>query len=80
MTVMHVHADSASLEHHMNVAGPLFPRFAPLIRLLTIDVYGEPSEPVMHRLRLKARELGGATVEVHALHAGFSRFSGTAAQ
>lgn len=28
MTVMHVHADPASFDHHMDVAGPVFRKFA----------------------------------------------------
>src|SRR5215211_124223 len=42
MTVMHVHTDSASLDHHMEVAGPRFARFADLVRLSSIHIYGEP--------------------------------------
>jgi hypothetical protein len=33
MTVMHVHPDSASLDYHMDVAGPRFARFADLLTL-----------------------------------------------
>lgn len=73
MNVVHVNRDSASLEFHMNVAGPLFAPFGPLIRLLSIDVYGDPSPNVIAQLQHKARILGGATVEVHPLHAGFLR-------
>ena len=39
--------DSASLEHHMRVAGPAFPKFTELIRMGTMDVYGEPSEQLL---------------------------------
>jgi quinol monooxygenase YgiN len=44
MTVIHVHTDPASLDHHMDVAGPRFGRFADLVTLRSIHVYGEPSE------------------------------------
>jgi hypothetical protein len=44
MTVIHVHADPASLDHHMEVAGPRFGRFADLVTLRSIHIYGEPSE------------------------------------
>jgi quinol monooxygenase YgiN len=74
MTVVHVHPDSASLEHHMNVAGPAFRRFVQFVKLLTIDVYGEPGEHVLAQLRQKAQLLGSGTVLVHDLHAGFTRF------
>jgi quinol monooxygenase YgiN len=38
MTVMHIHSDSASLENHMKVGGPQFPKFAEFIKLVAIDV------------------------------------------
>jgi quinol monooxygenase YgiN len=73
MTVIHVHPDSASLEYHMKVAGRLFPRFAHLVRLLTIDVYGEPTDAVLEQLRNKAQTLGSGSVTVHELHTGVDR-------
>jgi quinol monooxygenase YgiN len=74
MTVLHVHSDSASLELHMKVAGPLFPRFAQFIKLLTIDVYGKPNDDLVEQLRQKAQMLGSGTVTVRRLHNGFARF------
>lgn len=74
MTVMHVHPDSASLEFHMEVMGPAFRRFAGLITLSSIHIYGRPSEKVLEQLREKARLLGRGSVVVHELHAGFVRF------
>jgi len=74
MTVVHMHPDSASLEYHMEVAGPVFRRFVELITLSSIDIYGRPSEKVLRQLHEKARLLGRGTVEVHGLHAGFTRF------
>jgi len=47
MTVMHVHADAASLDHHIEVAGPRFARFAELLTLSSIHIYGEPSEKAL---------------------------------
>lgn len=73
MTIIHVHHDSDSLQALMDSAGPLFPQFEPLIDLLSIEVYGAPSEAVMERLRKKAKLLGDATLEVHESHAGFAR-------
>ena len=75
MTVVHVHSDSASLEFHMLVAGPLFPKFAAFIKLLRIDVFGSPSDHLVEQLRQKAQMLGSGTVLVHELHAGFARFA-----
>jgi len=74
MAVVHVHPDSASLEFHMKVAGPAFPKFAEFIQLLTIDVYGKPSDDLVEQMRQKAQMLGNGTVLVHELHAGFARF------
>lgn len=74
VTVMHMHPDSASLEYHMEVAGPAFRKFVDLVTLLSIDIYGKPSEKVLRQLHEKARLLGRGDVVVHGLHAGFSRF------
>jgi hypothetical protein len=75
MTVVQVHPDSASMERHMEVAGPVFARFADLLQLRTIDVYGDASDKVLEQLRGKAELLGTATVNVHDLQAGFARLS-----
>lgn len=74
MTVVHVHPDSASLEFHMKVAGPAFPKLVEFIKLLTIDVYGEPGDSLVEQLRWKAQMLGNGTLLVHGLQSGFSRF------
>jgi quinol monooxygenase YgiN len=73
MTVIHVNRDSASLEYHLDVGGPAFRKFADLITLRSIDVYGRPSEAALERLNEKARMLGGATVNVLEWRAGFVR-------
>jgi len=74
MTVIQVHPDSASMEGHMEVAASLFRRFSDLLTLLRIDIYGEPSDELVRRMREKGRMLGDAPVAVHRLHAGFTRF------
>jgi hypothetical protein len=76
VSVVHIHADSASLDYHMDVAGPAFRRLAGLITLSSIRVHGEPGEQALAQLHDKARSLGGGNVSVHRLHAGFSRFGG----
>jgi hypothetical protein len=73
MTVLAVHPDSASMELHMDLGGPRFKAFAPLIRLRAIDVYGDPTPAVVERLHQKADMLGGGTVTLHTLEAGFTR-------
>ena len=73
MTVLHINPDSASLEFHMKVAGPKFHPIGAFINLLTIDVYGRPSNALVDQLRQKAEMLGSGTVRVHDLHTGFAR-------
>jgi hypothetical protein len=73
MTVVHVHPDSASLEYHLEVAGPMFRRLAELVRLSSIHIYGEPSESALKQSLEKARLWGHDEVTVQALHAGFTR-------
>ena len=75
MTVVHVHLDSASLEYHLEVAGPVFRQFVELVTLSSIHIYGEPSEKVLKQSHEKARLLGRGDVVVDALHAGFTRFA-----
>jgi quinol monooxygenase YgiN len=74
MTVVQIHPDSASLEFHMTVAGPLFREFKDLVRLSSIDVYGTPSDRLRMQLLAKASMLGSGTLAVHSLEAGFAHF------
>jgi len=73
MTVVHVHADAASLDRHLEVGGPVFRKFADLLTLRSIQVYGEPSAKATELLRDKARALGSGEVFIHRRQAGFSR-------
>jgi hypothetical protein len=73
ITVVHVHRDVASMVTHFQVAGPAFRAFVDLVRLQSIDVYGDASDEVVEQLRAKARLLGNAIVSVHPFHAGFVR-------
>ena len=75
MTVVHVHPDSASLEYHLEVAGPAFRQFVEFVTLSSIHIYGEPSEKLVQQAHKKARLLGRGNVVVDALHVGFSRFA-----
>jgi hypothetical protein len=74
ISVVHVHADPASLDYHMDVAGPRFGRLAHLLTLRSIHIYGEPSEKALGQLHDKVRLLGAGDVVVHPPHAGFGRF------
>ena len=78
MTVVHVHADAASLERHLEIGGPVFRKFADLLTLRAIHLYGEPSERALERLQAKARDLGSGKVVVHQPAAGFSRLGSSA--
>ena len=75
MTVVHVHPDSASLEYHLEVVGPVLRQFVELVTLSSIHIYGEPSEKVLRQSHEKARVLGRNAVVVGSLHAGFTRFA-----
>jgi hypothetical protein len=75
MTVVHVHPDSASLEYHLEVAGPVFRQLAELVTLSSIHIYGDPSEKALTQSYGKARLLGRGKVVVDPLHAGFTRFA-----
>jgi len=73
MSVVAVHPDSAGLEFHMQAGAAEFRKFASLIELKRIEVYGRVSESVLERLHAKARMLGSAPVIVHDFQAGFDR-------
>jgi hypothetical protein len=73
VTVIQLHPDSASMELHMQVAASRFRRFADLLTLRSMGIYGTPTAQLLDQLRAKVRLLGEATLEVHDLHAGFAR-------
>lgn len=76
LSVLHIHRDVASLEHHFAVVGPSFARFAELIEMHSIDVYGSVPEEIVAALQGKAKLLGSATVGVHPKWLGFDRLGG----
>jgi hypothetical protein len=73
MTVVQIHPSSASMELHMEIAAPVFRKFAGLLDLTRVDFYGQPSETLLERMHQKAELLGRAPVVVNELHAGFAR-------
>jgi hypothetical protein len=76
MTVVAVHPDSASLEFHLEIAGPEFRKLTEFIELTTIEVYGRPSDKALKELQEKADMLGeGGSVVVQEPQAGFARFA-----
>jgi len=76
MTVLQIHPSSDSMELHMELAGPIFRKFADLLELSRVDFYGRPSARLLEQMQAKARLLGNAPVVVNELQAGFDRFSG----
>lgn len=70
MTVIHMHRDQASLEFHLEMAGPKFPPIGKFIDLESIDVYGQITAELADRLREKASTLGDGRVTIHAVHTG----------
>jgi hypothetical protein len=73
MTVVAVHADSASLELHVDIGSSEFRKLAHLITLTAIECYGRPSERALEQLRRKAATLGdGGTVVSTGRFAGFT--------
>jgi hypothetical protein len=73
MNVVAVHPDAETLEFHMDVGDAEFRKFADLLDLESITVFGDVNEAVLQRLDRKAEMLGRGTVSVHSSHAGFSR-------
>lgn len=73
MSVVHVHAAPTSLDRHLEIAGHRFARFAGLVELRSIHVYGRPSEDALRQLGDKLRQLGSGEVVVYPPHAGFIR-------
>lgn len=72
VTVIHMHASPDTLDLHFDVAGAEFAKFAELLEMKSIDVYGTPSAAVVERLHKKVQMLGAGTVTIHALHTGFA--------
>jgi hypothetical protein len=75
VTVVQIHPDAASMEFHMRVGADLFRRFAGLLTMRTMEIYGESSADLVKAMRTKAAMLGTADVQVHDFHAGFTRLT-----
>ena len=70
---MHIHRDAASLDYHLEVIGPRLGRFADLLTLSSIHIYGDLSAEALGQLQQKIRLLGSGEATVHASQAGFIR-------
>jgi hypothetical protein len=75
MTVTAVHPDSASLELHLKIGGPLFRELGPFLTLRNIEVYGSISETARQMLEGKLEMLGGQSLTVVERFDGFARLS-----
>src|SRR5678816_4654433 len=53
VTVIQLHPDSASMELHMQVAASRFRRFADLLTLRSMGIYGTPTAQLLDQLRAK---------------------------
>ena len=74
MTVVSLHLDSGSLRLHLEIGRSAFAKFASLIDLETIEVFGSLDDEVVDLLEDKAAMLGrAATVHVHERLDGFTR-------
>lgn len=73
MTVVSIHPDSVSLEYHLNRGKDEFRKFAELINLLKIEVYGNVSESVIEKLQQKSQMLGSGKVSLQKFYTGFTR-------
>ena len=73
MTVIAVHPDSSSLEYHLDKGSAEFRKFAHLLDLLSIEIYGQVSDSVIDRLNEKAKMLSSGTLTVQEFYAGFTR-------
>jgi hypothetical protein len=69
-----VESHEPQIDFHMDVAGPRFARFADLVTLSSIRIFGELSPKAVKQLENKVQLLGSGEVTVHPLHAGFGRF------
>ena len=73
MTVVAIHPDAASMEFHAEVAAPEFKKFADLVTLEVVEIYGDPSAKALEQAQQKALMLGrgNAVVIVEQLARGF---------
>ena len=78
VSVLHVHADEKSLRRHMHLIRDRLAPFADLLRLRSIEVFGEISEDLHATLQEKATVLGAEAVSVNSHHVGFLRTGASA--
>lgn len=71
--VLSVHRDQASLRRHLEVIRAQLAPFTDLLRLRSIEVFGEIDDELLRLLQAKADLLGADSVSVQPMMAGFLR-------
>jgi len=71
-TGIQIHADSQSMETHLDVIGPKMAQAMDFIEDVRIELYGLPAEGLRQRLTQMA-EMTGVSLKFNQPHAGFSR-------
>jgi quinol monooxygenase YgiN len=71
--VLSVHRDAASLRRHLEVIGDQLAAFTDLLRLRSIEVFGDIDGELLALLQAKADLLGADSVSVQPVAAGFLR-------
>lgn len=63
-TTIYVHPDSASLADHLQLAAWRINRGVQLVRTIRVDLYGDPSDEIVSRLRAISEKSNGFPVTV----------------
>ena len=71
--VLSVHRDQTSLRRHLEVIRDQLAPFAELLRLRSIEVFGDVDDELRNLLQRKADLLGADSVSVHPVTSGFLR-------
>ena len=71
--VLSVHRDQTSLRRHLEVIRDQLAPFAELLRLRSIEVFGDVDDELRDLLQRKADLLGADSVSVHPVTSGFLR-------
>lgn len=71
--VLSVHRDQTSLRRHLEVIRDELAPFAELLRLRSIEVFGDVDDELRDLLQRKAELLGADSVSVHSVTSGFMR-------
>jgi hypothetical protein len=73
VTVLNVHPDVASLEHHQRVLSEVFGPLIDLVEIVRIDVCGELPKTALQQIRDMAQLFGDVTIAARPAEFGFLR-------